>query len=473
MKTVMKFVMLSIVIGLFATASVADTVTETKNIDVSCTKTAPKTTGLIRYKGDTNQWVFKLNLVDGAHLVGTTSWHYPTIDQNGSSWGLWAFDKDDTDHMALNWSSPDTTGKFTVTVSGSVSCGNGGGGGDAIPFTAGWEGVIPTITGITSNHGATRTNMLQDYPNAGDQNWGCVKAVGSHVKVKVTTGPNDEKAEWDEIVWNGGEKVPDGNGGYESNNYRWYSRDDATKFEVTPTIDGKGLKPLYIWVIWGTYTIRIDGTTDAAQICEDQAYPVIDGGFWLDFLGGGYTLGPIDHCHNPLLSLCYAVGRTQGIAKLDPSGIGNVVEHGAWKMIRKATTKLFKNGLPYNGKTTPDRVDVTDISDPQALDLDPSGVLNGQGTDKLYDADTPGSNATDFQNGPAATIDHTSEVYDNFSAWAIITLDAPFECTNKVEYSYQVRVDLDSADGNCAEIDLNKLLRSYVVIPTSAYYQHR
>jgi len=155
MKTVLKFVMLVVAMGLCATIVMADASTTPKDMTVSCKKPTPdRQPGLVRYKGDTNQWMFRLVLSDGARLVGEANWDYPDKGTVNSDWGMWSFGEGDTDHMALIWSSPNTTGEFHVTVSGKITCGTGG-NGEPIDFEAGWDGEIPSITDIAVTTGAT------------------------------------------------------------------------------------------------------------------------------------------------------------------------------------------------------------------------------------------------------------------------------------------------------------------------------
>jgi hypothetical protein len=361
-------------------------------------------------------------------------------------------------------------GNYTVTASNDT-------GNVTLP-DATHDLAFCLISSVSVINGATQTDMRQNYPATGNQNWGCVKAAGNHVEVQVTTTP-DIAAAWNLIVWDNGEHVPNGAGGLKSNNYRWYSRDTSTKITVKPIIGEAGPPSLFIWVIWGTYTIYISGQTDADQICETQSINTfLKDGVWRADVGGSNHLGATDRCHNNTITYKYLIGRTQGVATLTPSGVGDIVEapiivppgYHVWHMRRTVTIKAWDNGGHYVNETwqTGPSIDLSNFNDDSALfalDLTPTDT---GGKDKLYDADPPAV--------PTATVEmhHTSETYVNFTAWAEIDLDATYRCTDKITYSYQGQVDFDAANPTtCAEVGLNSLSTSTITIPTSPHYAHR
>ena len=347
---------------------------------------------------------------------------------------------------------------------------------DVEPLRADGDGAGAKITAITVlDNGATQTNMRQDFPQVGDQNWGCVKKPGSYVEVKVTTQPDTPEV-WKNLKWGTGEEVPDGKGGFNDNCHR-FSRSEAVKFDVKPTLNDTSPVQLHIWVIWGTYTIGLSGKTDEGQITEEKSDDTMlkPDGTWRDDIGGTNDLGPTDHCQNAKLTYSYSVGRTQGVVTLLPPGIGQVVRapmitptgFTLWNVRRHAWQKRYINGVATPG------IDRDDASSNFCIDITPSKQTpdgqTDQGVDKLYDVDPPGGGL----RGSDAKIEHTIEVYDNFDAWAEVTLDATYEITDHVLYNYQSQIDADNGVDGCYKVELNALATGNIPLPTTPHYLTR
>ena len=71
---------------------------------------------------------------------------------------------------------------------------------------------------------------------------------------------------------------------------------------------------------------------------------------------------------------------------------------------------------------------------------------------------------------PGVTIDHISETYLNFKEWAQVTLDADERISDKENWSYEARVDVDKANN---KVELNILRTSHITIPGAAHYAAR
>jgi len=146
MKTTIKLVIVSFVLGLMAIAAFAGTTPD--EMHISCTAPNPDhQMGLHRPKGDGNIWTFQIVLDGDAHFVTGPYWSYPGKDGGDPDWGL-ITGGDDGD-SALGWSSPGKTGAFSIRVSGQIACGNGN-GGKPIDFSAGWDGEVKDEINIIS-----------------------------------------------------------------------------------------------------------------------------------------------------------------------------------------------------------------------------------------------------------------------------------------------------------------------------------
>lgn len=320
-------------------------------------------------------------------------------------------------------------------------------------------------------HGAVRNNMRQ-LPitnGVGHQNWGCVKADGSYVWVMVTLNKTNTTT-INAINWNG---QGDALAGYD-NRYRRFGRQDSKRYAVKPTLYGKGLYEIYIWVIWATYQIRIDGDLDQTQNSSLLVYrnnqwewpiysPVA--------LGGGTSLGPIDVCSHPSMTYRYAVGRTQGVAYLTPSGIEQRVNPNSWRMRRNAVLKAYDNGIIVvnESPTEAQKLTGSDNSNAFALDQDPTDNPLGKPQNTIYDLDTPGC-PTRRAAGSGLDIDHTSETYDNFDSWAAVILNGEFRCSEYAEWSYKARLDGDLA--GCKTTG-NALYSNHIDMSNPRFYDNR
>lgn len=305
----------------------------------------------------------------------------------------------------------------------------------------------PTVTATaveidSLSSDATQTNVSQGVTINGtmyDKNWAAVKAVGN-VTITAKLKPDTDNAAA-AITWAGGNSVVG------KPRQRTVTKTEAAVTPVKVTC-GSESDGLYLWIIWSTYEIRLSGATDTGQKCKAQNADTILGppngaGKWRADVGGTTTCGPDDHDSNPAVVYKYAVGRTQGICTLKPGGIGQIIKAGSWNMARHVKVIAWDNGGNYNGGAwaagaSIDQADRNDQGPDFAVDLDPSDT---DGPDKLYDADPPACSVL----LAGLTINHTSELYANFTAWATITLDGTTDICDHVSYSYKAQVDIDAA----------------------------
>jgi len=252
-----------------------------------------------------------------------------------------------------------------------------------------------------------------------------------------------------QIKWTGGQAVP-GNP-----LQRQVSTATASETGVTASLGSTNMT-ISVWVLWSQITIKTTGTVSTG---DDAA--ILDANhFWPLILGGGNSLGPIDHFTNTNLTYSTCVGRMEAEADLQPSGIANVITSG-WHLHRTAQFIAWNNGALTASDTNNFTYD--DTSSPEALDEDPrSGTSTGQ----IYDLDGPGCPIIQ-----GTTVNHTSEVYDNFKECATLTLGGVEQpCSDTNTWSYSVQIDIDKSTN---KVELNSLTTSLITIPTTSHYTPR
>ncbi|MGC9261525.1 MAG: hypothetical protein ACP5I8_15795 [Phycisphaerae bacterium] len=195
-----------------------------------------------------------------------------------------------------------TTADYTVTINGQQQ--NEGPISSNAVVTNHTVADVTAVSVATAN-GATQTNMVQNYPNQGDQNWGIVKSANTSVIMQVTTVPGTDPV-WKQVAWHGGSTIAS------HDDERSYSAATSQEYKVKPTINGKGLEhTLNLWVIWATVTIDSAGTDPA----NAPAFPAgTDGG---QSLGIQYDAAK----DNVSFNNCQ-------VALMTPSGVRNVVNGG-------------------------------------------------------------------------------------------------------------------------------------------------
>jgi hypothetical protein len=203
------------------------------------------------------------------------------------------------------------------------------------PKRQSFSGESIHITGITVT-GAEKTNMRQNFPDKGIQNYGCVKHPTFRVRVQVITGPRNSQNEWNKIEWgnDGGTPYPAPS---PINCFREYVIDTAQVIRVRPTIAQRGLK-LNIWVIWSTVTNKVDGTTPTNAWHFGSTYPPTGENL------GAYVVRFPDNTN-------VAVGKMVSIAQLEPTDIHSVALKAGWQFRRDVLGCRYKNGQRHSSPT--------------------------------------------------------------------------------------------------------------------------
>ncbi|MGC8553655.1 MAG: hypothetical protein ACP5O7_12450, partial [Phycisphaerae bacterium] len=198
-----------------------------------------------------------------------------------------------------------TTANYEAIVNGAEQQGQASGGGATTE-------PVAQITGMSVGSPATETNMVQDYPNQGDINFGVVKeSTGqptANAMATATTSPATVPVE-NQIKWTGGTAVSGNNAD------RNYSLATSQKYTIDPTLAGHDWAGhnVYLWVIWATVTIDDTGT-DPADAPQFPPPPEVYNG---QNLGIQY-----DSAKDAVdFSNCQ-------VAQMTPSGIHNVVSGG-------------------------------------------------------------------------------------------------------------------------------------------------
>lgn len=303
------------------------------------------------------------------------------------------------------------------------------------------------MTGLTIKSGATQVNVT------GATNWAAVKSATGEAIAEVSIDPDTPEAA-QAVIWSpAGEAVA----GYPKR--RSFSL--ATPQHVPVTAKGtdspQSSKSLDLWVLWCDITItmaatdEIDSGNDAAKLAANHSWP--------NMLGGGNKLGKEDHDANATLTYAYTVGKIQAKGTLAPDGIEDVITNDAWKIRRKVTMTGFDNGTK-----TLERADADDPSNAGWKDLNPK---SGTSTREIYDLDAPGCSV----KLPGISIDHTAEIYANFTQWVTVTLDSEVRCSDEKTWSYEARIDVDKANG---KVEANALSATPISpVPSTARYPAR
>jgi hypothetical protein len=298
------------------------------------------------------------------------------------------------------------------------------------------------LVSLTVIRNATQTNVT------GAKNWACVRRATDDVIVQATTTPDNEAC-WRRINWSGdtGSDVP----GHP--NQRRLSRAAARHYHVEAELGGVR-DHVDVWVLWADLVVTI-GTTDTIDTGND-ASGLAAGHNWPAMLGGGNRLGPMTS-EGTALTYAYTVGKMQARATLTPPGIEDVVRR-SWHMKRRVDVKAWDNGV-----SSFSQMGRPDVSAPAFVDEDPK---SGTSTREIYDVDAPGCSI----GMPGTSINHTAEVYDNFTQFVTVTLDAEVQCSDDRLWSYTAWVDVDRASG---KVEKNELRLSHIALPASSHYPTR
>lgn len=298
------------------------------------------------------------------------------------------------------------------------------------------------LVSLTVILNATQTNVT------GAKNWATVKKATDDVILEATTDPNTEAC-WNCINWSG-EAVTDVPG---KPNRKKLSRAASKKCHVEAELGGVQ-DHVDVWVLWADLVVTI-GASDTIDAGND-APGLAAGHKWPGMLGGGNKLGPISS-ESTTLSYAYVVGKIQAKATLTPAGIEDVVQ-STWHMKRKKTKKAFDNAALTDSST-----DADDTSGSDWLDEDPK---SGTSTREIYDLDAPGCSNT----LSGTTVDHTAELYENFTQFVSVTLDSELQCSDDKPWSYVAAVDVDKASD---KVEKNELKLSHITIPAGSKYTTR
>lgn len=239
--------------------------------------------------------------------------------------------------------------------------------------------TVADVTGISvaTPNGATQSNMKQNYPNDGDQNWGIVKAAGVSVIMQVATAPATDPI-WKLVAWQGGSTVPN------ADDERSYSAATSQEYNIKPTINSKGLEhTLNLWVIWATITIDAAG----ADPSNAPAFPPGE--------IGGQSLGLQENAKKNAVAFnnCQA-------AKVTPAGVHNALT-GGFAMKQQRISHDFKNGAP-----NPQYFNTSWVSDGPETGF---YTTKPDSSDKVYAIDGP-------DDGDFTTTSY--DTYNNFRDWA-------------------------------------------------------
>jgi len=301
------------------------------------------------------------------------------------------------------------------------------------------EVTIPILQSLSLVSGATSLDPT---------NCAVVK-TNDYVILQAALYPNTTNAA-SLLSWSGGEAVP-------GNLFqRRVSRATSAMTTVTASCCETSISE-NVWIVWADLTVKVGGTLDSDDheplFFEDGNWPSNYGGW---NLGGGNSLGPIDHMGVPSLTYAYTMGKIEAKAILQPTGIGNIITN-KWDMKRNRIVTSWDNGGRSTFNPAPG---VYDASNPYTKALTP---VNGA----IFSTDTPGCSAV----LPNITIDHTAEVYDNFYQFVTVDLGSGAQiCSDTQTWSYTAIVDVDDPTN---KVQLNTLSTSLINIPTNSLFPPR
>jgi hypothetical protein len=247
-------------------------------------------------------------------------------------------------------------------------------------------------------------------PIGGTNNWAAVMtATNDWVYVQATLSMADTNAA-NQIQWSAGEKVP-------GNPFAVrVTKTNDVETTVTATLGSTNLS-LNVWIVWANLQINESGTLDP----EDKASALIAGNPWPYYMGGGDSLGPDSVLSNPYITYCFAIGKIEAKATLEPTGIHNLMTN-VWHMHRYVQFMAWTNGILAALNTNNFTRDDTSAGNFMCLIS-----TNGD----IFDLDAPGCPIT------GAIINHSAEVYDNFKEIVTVSLgNAELQCSNTNTWSY-------------------------------------
>lgn len=204
--------------------------------------------------------------------------------------------------------------------------------------------------------------------------------------VQALTSPANSPAEWNQIVWAGGEPVPG------KPNQRLVRRQEAGKTTVGATIQGRGPQ-VTVWVLWAAINVQTSGPRPPRAKSWSEGAAFTGGDTCGAYVVNSFTMGE------------NARGQVVAVAELAPAGVGRVISaagmHVQFKFRRQVTAHDFVDGKRSAGNKA--FVPWTaDDSLPKLQTLDPGP------DDRLYDTDGP-----DLPGGAATS----AETYNNFRQW--------------------------------------------------------
>ena len=244
--------------------------------------------------------------------------------------------------------------------------------------------------------------------------------------VEAITVPRNDKTEWVQIAWRGGEAV------YGKPNQRLVKRQADGSTTVTASI-GINMARLVLWTLWAEVSVLTKGPR------PPSAKP------WSE---GALFPGP-DQCgahevQSPLMGK-NARGQIVAIAKLLPPGIGKVLsaKHTLFNLRREVAAYDFTDGTRQAFKKSSGTwVDDTLLA---------MQVHTSAASDELYDTDGP--------DLPAGA--QTAETYNNFRQW--LEWDGR-PCSNYAYWYWQAR-------WKDQQVTLKDVGQGSIALPPHAFYK--
>ena len=246
--------------------------------------------------------------------------------------------------------------------------------------------------------------------------------------VQADTGPQNNAAEWSQIVWSGAEAIPD------KPNQRRVRRQTTGKTTITASI-GSTTQRCVLWTMWADVAVLTKGSR------PPQAKPWSAG---VPFPGpdqcGAYEVQSFSMGKN-------ARGQIVAVAKLLPNGVGKIIDaakkHTLFSIRRQLTAHDYVDGAPNKHKKS-----FGDWLDDTLLAMQ---VLTSVSNDELYDTDAP--------DLPVAT--QTAETYNNFRQW--LEWDGR-PCSNYAYWYFQAR-------WKDQQVTLKDVGQGSITLPQQAFYK--
>ena len=294
---------------------------------------------------------------------------------------------------------------------------------------------------------------------------GVKKAAGQKTTLTIALNP-DTPANRQKISWEGATVVP-GSGNLKAT----VPVDLSERRIVKVKFDGQPCKEIWVWPIWVDLEVRIVGALSPEnnalnlranlELVPPRPFGWQDAVTWpwpddIAFLGGGTSLGPIDHYGTANFKHGIAGGRVEIVGTVKPEFVWNNINL-SFSMERKTVLqKFWDNG----GHCTNPMVDNSDPNDPKRIfcagdwvpgipvtfededdnsDPENQDVTPADSGGMIFDTDVPGCPP---QFG--FSIQHTAEAYINFDQWAEVDLGAGLvKCSDVMPWSYTAQVDGD------------------------------